>query len=128
MFVFLESPIYCLYRWSDVITHVPCGGSHVHPGGHLVINASLSPIDGSGGVIGQAYPAAVWFQCPLIPGIAAMEFDDDDIDGLEQFGLLESVVLHEMGHAIGIGYETSTKSATRPCDRTRVSDGVGCQK
>lgn len=69
-------------------------------------------------MIGQAYPAAVWFQCPLIPGAGAMEFDADDIEGLEQFGLLESVVLHEMGHAIGIGYETFTTTTPHPYNRT----------
>lgn len=32
-----------------------------------------------------------------------MTFDIEDIDSMESAGTFEGVVLHEMGHAIGIG-------------------------
>lgn len=33
----------------------------------------------------------------------AMNFDVDDIRSLEENGTFESIILHEMGHVIGIG-------------------------
>ena len=32
-----------------------------------------------------------------------MQFDEDDVDALEQEGSLPGVILHEMGHVLGFG-------------------------
>lgn len=37
----------------------------------------------------------------------SMRFDIDDISDLESGGTFENVIIHEMGHVIGIGYGRS---------------------
>ena len=94
-------------RWSEVITHVPCGGSPTYPAGRLFINSTLDEIDGAGGdegnVLGFAGPTAILGSCPTVSLTGVMTFDIFDIDALEEGGGLEGVVLHEMGHVIGVG-------------------------
>eukprot|EP00904_Undaria_pinnatifida_P013073 jgi/Undpi1/8897/HiC_scaffold_25.g11359.m1 len=90
-------------RWSEVITHVPCGGNNDYPAGRLLITATLAGIDGSGGTLGSAGPTSVWSSCKTISLLGAMTFDIDDIEGLEDAGTFEGVIQHEMGHVIGIG-------------------------
>ena len=90
-------------RWSEVITHVPCGGDASSPPGQLLIEVSLEGIDGELGVLGFAGPTRVWSDCPTISFEGVMTFDIVDIDVLEANNLLEGVILHEMGHVIGIG-------------------------
>lgn len=68
----------------------------------LIIYAELEPIDGPGSVLGSAGPCIVRSGGGLtIVGI--MRFDTDDLDGLESSGQLEAVILHEMGHVLGLG-------------------------
>jgi hypothetical protein len=67
----------------------------------LVIFASLVPIDGEGGVLGAAGPCFVRLPGNL-PVVGAMRFDTDDLELFEQGGLLPPVILHEMGHVLGI--------------------------
>ncbi|CAN0069713.1 unnamed protein product, partial [Laminaria digitata] len=90
-------------RWSEVITHVPCGGTSAYPAGRLLISATLEPIDGSGGVLGSAGPNSVWSCCNTISLEADMRFDIADISSMEAAGIFEGVILHEMGHVIGVG-------------------------
>lgn len=90
-------------RWSEVVTHVPCGGTTEFPAGRLLISATLKGVDGVGGVLGFAGPTAVWRGCNTISAEGEMTFDVDDISSLEADGSLEGVVLHEMGHVIGVG-------------------------
>ena len=90
-------------RWSEVVTHVPCGGNAEFPAGRLLITATLAEIDGVGGTLGFASPDLVWLDCPSISLTGSMTFDIQDIDALEENGLFEGVILHEMGHVIGVG-------------------------
>ena len=92
-----------LHRWAEVVTHVPCGGNDDFPPGRLLIEATLDAIDGVGGVLGFAGPTMVWSDCPTISFQGAMTFDIADVNDLEDLGIFEGVVLHEMGHVIGIG-------------------------
>lgn len=83
--------------------HPPCGSSPDHPAGRLLISAALIEIDGVFGTLGQAGPLYVWSDCRSISIEGFMEFDIDDIAYMESTGIFEGVILHEMGHAIGIG-------------------------
>lgn len=90
-------------RWEEIITHVPCGGSATSPAGQLLISATIEPIDGPGGTLGFAGPTSVWSECMSISTTGDMTFDIDDVDDLEEDGGLGAVIVHEMGHVIGIG-------------------------
>ena len=68
----------------------------------LLIYAEVVPIDGVGGTLGSAGPC--WIR--LANGLTAlgtMKFDEADFDDLEATGNLSYVILHEIGHIIGIG-------------------------
>ncbi|CAM9658580.1 unnamed protein product, partial [Laminaria digitata] len=69
----------------------------------LLISSTLEGIDGVGGVLDPAGPTNVWNSCRTISFEGAMTFDIDDITDLENQGTFEGVILHEMGHVIGIG-------------------------
>lgn len=73
----------------------------------LVIFASIRPIDGRGGVLGAAGPCYLRAGSNL-PFIGVMIFDAADVAVLQRDGQLGSVVLHEMGHVLGIGTIWST--------------------
>ena len=93
-----------MYRWSEVITHVPCGGNDDYPAGRLLITATLEEIDGNGGTLGSAGPSSVWTACKTVSLLGAMTFDIDDIEDMEDNDTFEGVIQHEMGHVIGVGY------------------------
>ncbi len=67
----------------------------------LVIRAIVVPIDGPGGILGQAGPCA--FRVNLLPAFGLMQFDSDDLAALEANNQLDDVILHEMGHVLGFG-------------------------
>ena len=68
----------------------------------LLIFVTVEPIDGPGGVLGSAGPCLIRSGSNL-PLAGRMRFDTADLAGLESSGLLEEVVLHEMGHVLGVG-------------------------
>lgn len=68
----------------------------------LLIFARIEPIDGVNGVLGAAGPCIIRSSNGL-PIIGLMRFDDADVASLLSKGQLDQVVLHEMGHVIGIG-------------------------
>jgi hypothetical protein len=68
----------------------------------VLILADLQPIDGPGGILGRAGPCVTRLANNL-PVLGVMTFDTDDLDDLVSFDLLEEVVVHEMGHVLGIG-------------------------
>ncbi|MEO1302686.1 MAG: leishmanolysin-related zinc metalloendopeptidase [Myxococcota bacterium] len=68
----------------------------------VAIFASSVAIDGPGGVLGQAGPC-IGRTNDGAPIIGVMEFDRDDLERLEEVGQLETVIVHEMGHVLGIG-------------------------
>lgn len=68
----------------------------------LVIEVVLAPIDGPGNILGQAGPRFV--RVPELTTISGvMYFDVEDLATLEEFDLFEEVIVHEMGHVLGIG-------------------------
>lgn len=70
----------------------------------VVIIAEIREIDGPGGTLGQAGPCFIrsGAGAPL-PLTGRMEFDEDDVADLERAGAFRDVILHEMGHVLGIG-------------------------
>jgi len=68
----------------------------------LLILAEGKVIDGPNGILGQAGPTHVRPDS-RIPIKGVMSFDSADLQGLEDAGELLDVIIHEMGHVIGIG-------------------------
>ena len=68
----------------------------------LVIVARVTSIDGERGVIARAAVCGVREGQRGLPFMAAIEFDADDAEWMPSRDL-DEVVLHEMGHALGIG-------------------------
>ena len=93
-------------RWGEVVVGdfppIRIDGETIRA---LVIEASGKSIDRGGGpegnILGQSLPT------DLLPnGLPAkgfMEFDTFDLRDMEKDGSLASVILHEMGHVLGIG-------------------------
>ncbi len=67
----------------------------------LLIDATAVDIDGVGGTLGQAGSLAVRADGTSIYGI--MQFDAADLDRMLTQGRLRNLILHEMGHVLGIG-------------------------
>tara|TARA_R110002095_G_scaffold152237_4_gene132172 strand:- start:156276 stop:173423 length:17148 start_codon:yes stop_codon:yes gene_type:complete len=91
-------------RWSEIIiADVP---DVVIAGIGLVddlrIEATAPFIDGVNGVLGQAGPTT-FRSGSFIPATGIMQFDSADVAALEASGQLLTVILHEMGHVLGIG-------------------------
>ena len=68
----------------------------------LIIEVVLTPLDGPGKVLGSAGPRLLRSENRLtLSGL--MLFDVADLAFLDQMDLLEDVIVHEMGHVLGIG-------------------------
>ncbi|WP_420128594.1 hypothetical protein [Longimicrobium sp.] len=67
----------------------------------LLIYASVKNIDGPGGIVGRAGPCVVR-GIGNLPLLGEMEIDSADVAMIEA-GSYGGVILHEMGHVIGIG-------------------------
>ncbi|HEV7590185.1 MAG TPA: leishmanolysin-related zinc metalloendopeptidase [Longimicrobium sp.] len=93
----------------DVSAQIPaqtCGGSSPSLDltiDDLVIFAGIEDIDGPGQVLGSAGPCYIRDDANALPVVGVMRFDLADVIGLESGGQLGSVILHEMGHVLGIG-------------------------
>lgn len=68
----------------------------------LLVFVRIASIDGAGKVLGQASPCYVNSNNKL-PIMGFFELDQDDLALLDTQGTLDNVVLHEMGHILGIG-------------------------
>ena len=66
------------------------------------ISVSSQPIDGSGGILGQAGPMDLR-NGSFLPATGVIQFDTADLQALESSGRLEDVILHEMAHVLGFG-------------------------
>lgn len=88
-----------------------CGGAAVPPLSEsiddVVIYLEFVPIDGPGGTIGSAGPcqvrAAGGGEITAFSVLGGMRFDTADLQSLDDVGLLEDIVLHEMMHVLGFG-------------------------
>jgi hypothetical protein len=90
---------------SGAIPENACGSgtpSADHTYDDLLIFAAVTDIDGPGQVLGQAGPCFIRNPGSL-PVIGTMQFDVADLNALEASGRLGAVILHEMGHVLGIG-------------------------
>lgn len=94
--------------------NTPCGkASYTGTVDDVVIFADLDSIDGRGKVLGSAGPCLVR---QTVGGVVTfviagtMKFDTADLQALEDNGQLNNVILHEMGHVLGIGSLWRTKS------------------
>jgi VCBS repeat protein/leishmanolysin len=88
-------------RWEQIITADIPDFAGVDD---LEIDARVISIDGSGGILGQAG----WdFRRPTsmggLPYQGGMDFDSADVGSLFANGTFDEVILHEMGHILGIG-------------------------
>ena len=68
----------------------------------LLIFVTIEPIDGPFSILGSAGPCYVR-SASYLPFVGRMRFDEADMDRLAASGSLENVILHEMGHVLGIG-------------------------
>lgn len=73
----------------------------VHTEG-LTLFIELGPIDGPNKTLGRAGPCLLR-AADNSPVFGGMTLDTADLDLLQSRGYLESVILHEMGHVLGIG-------------------------
>ena len=104
-------------RWAEVITgDLPGGylaqsdtttycGDYTYEGAvdDVVIFAEIAPIDGEGGILGQAGPCLFTradASSPWMPVAGIMTFDSADIASMEADGTFQGVILHEMGHVL----------------------------
>ncbi|MCA9181477.1 MAG: LEPR-XLL domain-containing protein [Planctomycetales bacterium] len=68
----------------------------------LLIDVSAGSIDGPGGTLGGAN-ADRFRSGSLLPYHGTIQFDSADLASMEANGTLRDVVLHEIGHVLGIG-------------------------
>jgi hypothetical protein len=105
-------------RWESIIIgDVPdadgtiparsCGNSFPTPSlkgpfDDVVIHVLLQPLDGPGAVLGAAGPCLIR-SADQLTLYGLMFFDTDDLAFLQENNILDEVVVHEMGHVLGIG-------------------------
>ena len=88
-------------RWAQVITgDLPDVASSRGLIDDLMIDASVTTLDGVGQVLAQASATAV--RSGGLPYLGLMRFDVADIEAMVSNGTFASVVLHEMGHVLGL--------------------------
>ncbi len=90
-------------RWSEIIIgdlpDVNCDRGVIDD---LLIDASIKSIDGTGGILGQAGYTAIRSGNDGLPCVGLMQFDSADVASMVADGTFERVVLHEMGHVLGL--------------------------
>lgn len=104
-------------RWSrviygdvpDVPVNLPTGGcsNALMPAlnetvDDILIYVIVEPIDGAGKVLSTGTPC-VLRDGSLLPAIAVLRVDSDDVARLEEQSMLRGVALHTMAHALGFG-------------------------
>jgi len=67
----------------------------------LLIGVDVASIDGQGKILGQSAPCLL--DNTGIPRFGIMQFDTADVENMIAMGTFNSVILHEMGHVLGIG-------------------------
>lgn len=69
----------------------------------LLIFATVTYIDGPGQILGGAGPCVKTKSPKIFSRVGIMQFDSSDMGEMLRSGLIEAVILHEMGHVLGIG-------------------------
>lgn len=68
----------------------------------LVILLDVRPIDGAGGTIARAGPCGYFLGSPALFRAGSLVVDSDDVGNLDA-GQLLGMLIHEIGHIVGIG-------------------------
>ena len=68
----------------------------------LLIVVVVEEVDGPGGNLASAKPCSVR-EGSMLPFLGVNRFDKDDLERLEGSSDLDEVILHEIGHVLGIG-------------------------
>ena len=90
-------------RWSEVIIgDLPSIDTDIGVVDDVIIDAQGTSIDGISGILGQAGPTALR-PGSFLPARGIISFDSADISSLEDSGGLVRVIIHGMGHVLGIG-------------------------
>ena len=101
--------------WESIITGYQDGVVASRSGGALqaigekingiTLNVTLEPIDGDFGILGGAAPRGLIVDTSgfTIASTGEMTFDTADVSRLISEGTFDDVILHEMGHTIGVG-------------------------
>ncbi|MGC6426082.1 MAG: PEP-CTERM sorting domain-containing protein [Akkermansiaceae bacterium] len=108
--------------WESVIT----GYQDTVTSNQVTITVTIEPIDGVNGVLGSAGPTNVKVTPNFIYSNAGnMTFDSADTANLETAGTFDDVILHEMGHVLGIGTLWSSSAVGIPGRQELYVDGSG---
>ncbi|MGC4031720.1 MAG: fibronectin type III domain-containing protein [Tepidisphaeraceae bacterium] len=91
-------------RWESIITGDV--EDYTSPAGvyydDVTINVTIGAIDGASSILGYAQPLGLR-DGSNIAYLGEMRFDSADMGSLIEDGTLNDVILHEMGHVLGIG-------------------------
>ena len=91
------------------VNGVPAGCGHIvsqesiEEVDEIVIVAMVEEVDGPGGILGSAGVCGIREGRMGLPFMGAMSFDLQDLKQLQASGDIKEVILHEMGHCLGIG-------------------------
>ena len=90
-------------RWQEVVIgDLPTAVYNGRVVDDLLIDVSVRNIDGPGGTLGGA--SADRFRTrTLLPYHGTIQFDTADLSRMEANGTLRDVIVHEIGHVLGIG-------------------------
>lgn len=91
------------------------------------LTASVVSIDGAGGTLAQAGPTQLRGSTYL-PFMGNMQFDSADVANMAQSGTLLRVILHEMGHALGLGSLWSLKGLNATPGQYTGAQGVAAYR
>jgi len=86
--------------WQRVITGVQSNPNGVE---NLQLSATVTSIDGTGGILGSSSPTMLSNTSAHTPTAGLMKFDSADMANMAKNGTLSGVILHEMAHALGFG-------------------------
>lgn len=85
--------------WENVITADLTDSGSIDD---LKITATITSIDGAGGILGSASPSTLRGGT-LLPITGSMQFDSADVASMISNSTLLRVIMHEMAHVLGIG-------------------------
>jgi hypothetical protein len=95
----------------------------------LYICAIYQKIDGPGTILGSAAPIVQRTESPGYTVTGRMRFDFEDSDAIRKQGTLPSVILHEIGHILGIGTLWQKRGIqTKACAYTGIHANNGYEQ